>query len=123
MSASHGVRLRPQRGQRLADVFITRVCRWLSTVYMSMVQLGVQRPRPDALPGWAWAGQPDPPSATRLADFVAAALRGEAERSGAGPPPPSQVRDSDFRQVPRRAGGTMPRVLTATGDRLLAGTR
>ena len=58
---------------------------------MSLVQLGVTRPRPDPLPGWSWAGQPDPPSASRLADFVAAALRGEAERSGTDPPPPSQV--------------------------------
>ena len=63
-------------------MFPADVCRWLSLVYMSLVQLGVSRPRSDPHPGWAWAGPPDPPSATRLADFVASALRTEAERGG-----------------------------------------
>ncbi len=67
-------------------MWATAICRWLSLVYMSLVQLGVSRPRPDPQPGWSWAGPPDPPSATRLADFVASALRSEAEREGAEVP-------------------------------------
>ncbi len=67
-------------------MWLAAICRWLSLVYMSLVQLGVSRPRPDPASGWAWAGPPDPPSATRLADFVASALRSEAERGGADVP-------------------------------------
>lgn len=62
-------------------------------MYMSLVQLGVPRPRVDPEAGWAWAGMEDAILASRLADFVAGALRAEAggvgrgEGFGGGPSP------------------------------------
>ena len=47
-------------------------------VYMALAQLGVARPGNDTAVGWAWAGQEDILLASRLSDFVTAALRVEA---------------------------------------------
>lgn len=67
-------RIAPRLGSQCAPS-----CRWVSIVYMSLAQLGAARPRKDTADGWAWAGPEDPLLASRLSDFVTAALRAEAE--------------------------------------------
>lgn len=59
---------------------------------MSLAQLGVARPSAERTDGWAWAGDEDSVTASRLSDFVAAALQADAERAGAPALPNSPVR-------------------------------